>query len=188
MNRSVTTALIALPLAVAMSLPSSVDLARAKCQLRTASQSGESDWLTVVDGAVVDTQVFDTEVLDIEVVEIVCRPKALRFFGASGALGVVSAWTTPGPLMAMKSALAVVITEQEAYFADNNTYAHDPTKLPTRELPRRVAITLTATDVGWTATARHDQLHYLCSVFGGFVTPRQADTREGEPWCRALPR
>jgi hypothetical protein len=45
-----------------------------------------------------------------------------------------------------------------------------------------------SSDLDWTSTAQHDQVNYLCSVFGESSVSRQAGTEPGEPSCQELPR
>jgi type IV pilus assembly protein PilA len=82
-------------------------------------------------------------------------------------------------IASMKADLRNLINAQEAYFADNTTYASATGSLQYNQ-SAGVTVTLTsATGTGWTATAYHNGTTVTCSIaVGGLAT-----TNEGEPQC-----
>ena len=79
----------------------------------------------------------------------------------------------------MKADLRNLINAQEAYFADNTTYAAATGSLAFNQ-SAGVTVTLTSSSgTGWTATAYHNGTTQTCSIaVGGMAT-----TNEGAPQC-----
>jgi type IV pilus assembly protein PilA len=67
---------------------------------------------------------------------------------------------------AMKSDLRNLMSAQEAYYYDYQTYASDPTKLPVSQSKGVILKIFEANNAGWSATATHPQAWPLtCGVF-----------------------
>ena len=88
-------------------------------------------------------------------------------------------------LAAVKSDLANLAKEQEAYFSEHSTYAPNLALLRTSLSPG-VALTLVeATVSGWSATAVHPAaVPVTCAVFYGTAAPVAPATGEGVVACQ----
>ncbi len=90
-------------------------------------------------------------------------------------------------LVMMKSDLRNLVTAQESYHYDYNTYFSGP--LPDAAFPYKpsadVSLTLSSVSgVGWAATASHASLPAKqCAIFYGAATPPSPATIEGEAAC-----
>jgi prepilin-type N-terminal cleavage/methylation domain-containing protein len=84
-------------------------------------------------------------------------------------------------IASMKSDLRNLITAQEAYFSDNNTYAQSTTILGTNyKASNGVTVTLgSVTGTGWVATATSISTAKTC-----FITLGGGSTDEGDPVCQ----
>ena len=84
----------------------------------------------------------------------------------------------------MQSDLRNMVTAQEAYFADNATYASTTTNLNFTQSTGN-SITMTAgTRTGWSATAANFATTKTCAIFVGNATPPITGQIEGSPQCR----
>jgi prepilin-type N-terminal cleavage/methylation domain-containing protein len=81
----------------------------------------------------------------------------------------------------MKSDLRNLITAQEAYFSDNNTYAVGTANLGTNfSASPGITVTLgSVTGTGWVATATSISVATTC-----FITLGGGSTNEGDPVCQ----
>lgn len=88
-------------------------------------------------------------------------------------------------LASMKSDLRNLVSTQEAYLADNMTYAATKTDL---NLNESAGVTLTVTTGStswWGATAWHNGTAKTCAIFyGSGGAPIPPATKEGEPACQ----
>ncbi len=84
----------------------------------------------------------------------------------------------------MKSDLRNLITAQEAYFADNVTYAGVVTNLNYTVSAGNTVTVGTATGTGWNATAKNNATTKTCGIFVGAVTAPIAGEPEGAPTCQ----
>ena len=85
----------------------------------------------------------------------------------------------------MKSDLRNLVSAQESYLADNQTYASG---LGVLDYTQSTAVTVTiATGAasGWGATSSHTGTSITCAIFyGSGATPIAPATKEGEPVCQ----
>ncbi|MBI2616084.1 MAG: prepilin-type N-terminal cleavage/methylation domain-containing protein [Gemmatimonadetes bacterium] len=85
----------------------------------------------------------------------------------------------------MKSDLRNLVSAQESYLADNQTYASG---LGALDFTQSTAVTVTVatgTASGWGATATHSSTAITCAIFyGSGATPVAPATKEGEPACQ----
>jgi type IV pilus assembly protein PilA len=81
----------------------------------------------------------------------------------------------------MKSDLRNLITAQEAYYSDNNTYATGTSVLGTNfSASPGITVTLgSVTGTGWVATATSISVTTTC-----FITLGGGSTNEGDPTCQ----
>ena len=84
----------------------------------------------------------------------------------------------------MKSDLRNLITAQEAYFADQVTYASTTSNLNFSVSAGNTITVGTATGTGWAATAKNNATTKTCAIFVGAVTPPAPATAEGAPACQ----
>ncbi len=86
---------------------------------------------------------------------------------------------------AIKSDLRNMMSAQESYFYEYQTYASDPNLLPLQRSPKVVLVIHEAGAAGWSATATHPQAYPLtCAVYLGNAAPVQPADREGLIGCR----
>jgi len=91
----------------------------------------------------------------------------------------------------MRADLRNLVTAQEAYFADNNTYTTAATLKITNSFQTSKGNTITTqtvTATGWAATATNTFVGTatpsVCDVWlGGATAPNSADSIEGAPAC-----
>ena len=89
-------------------------------------------------------------------------------------------------LVTMKSDLRNLVTAQEGYFYDYNTYFSGTVPDVAFEYSpsTNVSITLSSVSaVGWAATASHGSFAKQCAIFYGAATPPSPATTEGEAAC-----
>lgn len=87
-------------------------------------------------------------------------------------------------IASMKSDLRNLVSTQEAYLADNMTYAPVKTDLNINESPGVTLTVTTGTTSWWGATAWHVGTSKTCAVFyGSGGSPIPPATKEGEPRC-----
>jgi prepilin-type N-terminal cleavage/methylation domain-containing protein len=84
----------------------------------------------------------------------------------------------------MKSDLRNLVTAQEAYFADNVTYATTTTNLNYNASAGDVITVTSATGTGWAATSSNNATTKTCGIFVGSATPPITGQSEGAPVCQ----
>ena len=87
-------------------------------------------------------------------------------------------------IASMKSDLRNLITAQEAYFADQVTYASNTTNLNYSVSAGNTVTIGTATGTGWTATSTNNATTKTCGIYVGAVTPPVSGEAEGAPTCQ----
>jgi type IV pilus assembly protein PilA len=89
---------------------------------------------------------------------------------------------------AIKSDLRNLMSAQEAYYYDYQTYASDQSKLSVQPSPKVQLKIHEADSKGWSATATHPQAYPLtCGVFVAGAAPRSPATVEGLIGCSDAP-
>ena len=83
----------------------------------------------------------------------------------------------------MKADLRNLVTAQEAYFADNVTYATVRTNLNYSQSAGNTVTVTAATGTGWSATAKNNATTKTCGIFVGNATPPITGQLEGAPTC-----
>jgi len=117
------------------------------------------------------------ELLIVVVIIGILAAIAIPKFGATKE----KAW-----LAAMKSDLRNLVTAQESYFYDYNTYFSGtiPDAAIAYSPSRDVTITLSSvSNTGWAATAAHGGFPKSCAIFYGSATAPSPATSEGEAAC-----
>ena len=85
----------------------------------------------------------------------------------------------------MKADLRNLVTAQESYSADNQTYAASIAALSYGRSAGVNVTIMTATASEWSATATHNATTITCAIFyGSGATPIAPATAEGEPACQ----
>ena len=84
----------------------------------------------------------------------------------------------------MKSDLRNLVTAQEAYFADNVTYATTTTNLSYNFSAGNTVTVTSATGTGWSATATSNATLKTCGIFYGSATPPITGQTESTPVCQ----
>jgi prepilin-type N-terminal cleavage/methylation domain-containing protein len=85
---------------------------------------------------------------------------------------------------AIKSDLRNMMSAQEAYFYEYQTYASDPNQLPLRRSHGVVLTMMEADNKGWSATATHPQAYPLtCAVYMGGAAQVAPAVTEGVIGC-----
>ena len=112
---------------------------------------------------------------------------ALVIVGILAAIAIPRFADTKGKanVAAVKSDLANLAREQEAYFSEHSTYAPNLALLRTTTSPG-VAVTLVeASATGWSATAVHPAaVPVTCSIYYGTAAPVAPATKEGVVACQ----
>ncbi len=86
---------------------------------------------------------------------------------------------------AMKSDLRNLMSSQEAYYYDNQTYATSMSQLNMQPSKGVNLVIYDADNKGWAATATHPQAYPLtCAVFVAGAPPRDPATIEGLIGCK----
>ena len=86
---------------------------------------------------------------------------------------------------AIKSDLRNLMSAQESYYYDYQTYASNATKLSVGSTKGVILVIHEADNKGWSATATHPQAYPLtCGVFVAGAAPRDPATVEGLIGCR----
>jgi type II secretory pathway pseudopilin PulG len=86
-------------------------------------------------------------------------------------------------LASMKSDLRNLITVQEAYMSDNNSYATATSQLAFAA-STGVTVTIGSADTqGWNATATHTATSRTCAIFVGAAAPPISGAVAGEARC-----
>ncbi|HXY69045.1 MAG TPA: prepilin-type N-terminal cleavage/methylation domain-containing protein, partial [Gemmatimonadales bacterium] len=81
----------------------------------------------------------------------------------------------------MKADLRNLVTAQEAYFADNVTYASVLTNLNYNVSSGNTVSISSATGTGWAATSKNNATTKTCGIFVGSATPPVTGQNEGAP-------
>ena len=84
----------------------------------------------------------------------------------------------------MKADLRNLVTAQEAYFADNVTYATTTTNLNYNVSAGNGVTVTSATGTGWAATSNNNATTKTCGIFVGSATPPITGQSEGAPVCQ----
>ena len=84
----------------------------------------------------------------------------------------------------MKSDLRNLVTAQEAYFADNVTYASTTTNLNYSPSAGNTVTVTAGTGTGWSATAANNATTKTCGIYVGSATPPFTGQSEGSPQCQ----
>jgi prepilin-type N-terminal cleavage/methylation domain-containing protein len=84
----------------------------------------------------------------------------------------------------MKSDLRNLVTVEEAYLDEHQTYSTNRVALGYGQSPRVTVTVQSATASGWTATALHNGTTITCAVFYGNIAPPAPATVEGSPACQ----
>ncbi len=87
-------------------------------------------------------------------------------------------------IASMKDDLRNLITAQEAYFADQVTYAHSVSHLNYSVSAGNTVTIGAATGTGWNATASNSATTTTCGIYVGAVSAPIPDEPEGAPTCR----
>ena len=87
-------------------------------------------------------------------------------------------------IASMKSDLRNLITAQEAYFADQVTYASTTTNLNYSVSAGHTVTIGTATGTGWNATSKNNATTKTCGIYVGSVTAPVTGEPEGAPTCQ----
>ena len=87
-------------------------------------------------------------------------------------------------IASMQSDLKTLVTVQEAYFADNVTYATTTTNLNYIASAGNMITIVAASGSGWSATAKTALSPKVCAIYVGSATPPAAATIEGSPGCQ----
>jgi len=87
-------------------------------------------------------------------------------------------------IASMKSDLRNLITAQEAYFADQVTYASSTSNLNYSVSAGNTVTVGTANGTGWNATAKNNATTKTCGIYVGAVTPPITGEPEGAPTCQ----
>jgi prepilin-type N-terminal cleavage/methylation domain-containing protein len=86
---------------------------------------------------------------------------------------------------AIKSDLRNLMSAQESYYYDYQTYASDATQLAVGRSKGVVLLIFDADNKGWAATATHPQAYPLtCGVYVAGAPPRAPATTEGLIGCK----
>ena len=84
----------------------------------------------------------------------------------------------------MRSDLRILVTVEEAYFADYVTYTATESNLNYIASPGNTVTITSANGMGWSATAASTTTSKTCGVFVGTATPPAGVTAEGSPTCQ----
>jgi prepilin-type N-terminal cleavage/methylation domain-containing protein len=84
----------------------------------------------------------------------------------------------------MKADLRNLVTAQEAYFADNVTYASVLTNLNYNVSAGNTVAISSATGTGWAATSKNNATTKTCGIFVGSATAPITGQNEGAPACQ----
>jgi prepilin-type N-terminal cleavage/methylation domain-containing protein len=84
----------------------------------------------------------------------------------------------------MKADLRNLVTAQEAYFADNVTYASVLTNLNYNVSAGNTVSISSATGTGWAATSSNNATTKTCGIFVGSATAPITGQNEGAPACQ----
>jgi prepilin-type N-terminal cleavage/methylation domain-containing protein len=87
-------------------------------------------------------------------------------------------------IASMKSDLRNLVSTEESYLADNQTYASSTTQLNFGRSAGVTVTILTGTASGWGATAYHNATPVTCAIFYGSVPPVAPATTDGQPVCK----
>jgi prepilin-type N-terminal cleavage/methylation domain-containing protein len=86
-------------------------------------------------------------------------------------------------IASMQSDLKTLVTVEEAYFADNVTYASTTANLNYIASAGNTITITAASGTGWSATAQTALTTKTCGIYVGTATPPTGATVEGSPGC-----
>jgi type IV pilus assembly protein PilA len=84
----------------------------------------------------------------------------------------------------MKSDLRNMVVAQEAYFADNVTYASTTSNLYFTQSAGNTITVAAATGTGWSATSSNNATAKTCGIYVGSATAPITGENEGAPTCQ----
>ena len=87
-------------------------------------------------------------------------------------------------IASMKADLRNLVTAQEAYFADNVTYASTTSNLQFNISAGNTVTVTAASGTGWSATSTNTATTKTCGIFVGSATPPVTGEAEGAPTCQ----
>ena len=87
-------------------------------------------------------------------------------------------------IASMKADLRNLVTAEEAYFADNVTYATTTSNLQFNISAGNTVTVTAATGTGWSATSKNTATTKTCGIFVGSATPPITGEAEGAPTCQ----
>ena len=87
-------------------------------------------------------------------------------------------------IASMKADLRNLVTAEEAYFADNVTYATTTSNLQFNISAGNTVTVTAASGTGWSATANNTATTKTCGIFVGSATPPVTGEAEGAPTCQ----
>ncbi len=87
-------------------------------------------------------------------------------------------------IASMKSDLRNLVSTEEGYLADNQTYASSTSQLSFGQSAGVTVTITTGTTSGWGATAWHNATSVTCAIFYGSVPPVPPATTDGSPVCQ----
>jgi type IV pilus assembly protein PilA len=87
-------------------------------------------------------------------------------------------------IASMKADLRNLVTAQEAYFADNVTYASTTSNLQFNISAGNTVTVTAASGTGWSATSNNTATTKTCGIFVGSATPPVTGEAEGAPTCQ----
>ena len=87
-------------------------------------------------------------------------------------------------IASMKADLRNLVTAEEAYFADNVTYASTTSNLQFNISAGNTVTVTAATGTGWSATSKNTATTKTCGIFVGSATPPVTGEAEGAPTCQ----
>jgi len=87
-------------------------------------------------------------------------------------------------IASMKADLRNLVTAEEAYFADNVTYASTTSNLQFNISAGNTITVTAASGTGWSATSTNTATTKTCGIFVGSATPPVTGEAEGAPTCQ----
>ena len=139
--------------------------------------------LVAIDGEFTDSEIPDIDLSDVYALKILCWLPADNTFNEWIGTPVIYI-VTKGMIESLVSDLELVADAQDAFFAKHSVFGD---KLDLLDLGAfatdRVAIELSATSRGWTATAGRDLLLHRCYLFSGGIAAPHSELDEGVPGC-----
>ncbi len=84
----------------------------------------------------------------------------------------------------MKSDLRNLVTAEESYFTDHQTYTATLSRLSHSASADTTIVITSASRTGWAATAKRSGTTSTCGIYVGTATPPISGQNEGEPKCQ----